>query len=621
VSCWTQSPAWARPGRSRLLLAAALLVVPLGCGRDGEEDETALPVDGAVSSDTPEATLAGLEILAQGGNAVDAAVAVSLVLGVTQPSESGLGGSAVMMVVAAGAEPVLIHPPGQGSAGAAPSGSASPPAYLRVLHHAWTRYGSGRLTWEALVQPAIRAATDGYSLGRFTHRTIVREYDRIVVDTAASQLLLSPDRSIPPESSARTNPDLAAVLASIAVGGADAFYGGELGQRVVEAISRTGAQLGGAELAATPAPRESPALRGSYRGHSIWTAPEPYGGPDVLDAMRFLELVPPAWIATPGWVRTGWFAEALAFAWTGGGAHPVEHLATLPQMPAPANSDLPVAASGAGGEGEAAGSGAPSDGRGGPGQGGRTSHFSVVDGYGNAVSVTQTLGVPFGSGLLPGLGFFYQDPEAATAAAPFVPTIVSRDGRVELVLGSPGAERGVSAVVQVLVRTLGLDEPLQDAVHAPRLHLSIASPEARGRLFLEGVHWDDTLSVRDAGYARWGEGADARALERGFLIGEWDLGAAVEGVDPWFGGVNAVGRTGTAWNAVGDPRRDGAGGVVTAGAPTVNRAPAASTAPPPESGSPGATPGPLEPRPDADSGSAPPSQPPPAPPDTLTTPR
>jgi gamma-glutamyltranspeptidase / glutathione hydrolase len=627
VSVPTQNLVSMRFGLSRLLRLLAVVLVPLGCGGGGRDEGEPPPVDGAVSSDTPEATLAGLEILSRGGNAVDAAVAVSLVLGVTQPSESGLGGSAVMMVLPAGGDALMIH---AGASGSSAAGDASVPTALRVLHHAWTRFGSGQLEWEDLVEPAIRAATDGHTLGRFTHRTIVREYDRIVEDEAASDLLLLPNRSIPPESSTRSNPELAAVLEAIALEGPASFYGGEVGSRLIDALSRRGASLGAAQLAAAPPPQESPALRGSYNGYTVWTAPPPYGGPYVLEALRFLELVPAPWIEFPGWVRTGWLAEALAFAWSGGGVHPVEYLAALPQMPTPGAGELLATAPAGRGEGEPAPgeapAGAPAGARGGtaPRGGGTTSHFSVVDGLGNAVSVTQTLGASFGTGLAEGLGFFYQAPDAPGAAAPFVPTIVSREGRVELVLGSPGADRGISAVVQVLVRALGLEEPIKDAVLAPRLHLSSASEGARGRLFLEGVKWDDSLSVRHVADGRWGDSVDARAIQRGFLVGEWEVGATIEGLDPWFGAVNSVAWTPDGWTAVGDERRDGAGGVIVGGAPSLFRGTGGSTTPPPQPGA--DAPPPPTPAPPADSAPPPADAPPrpdtatPPPPDTATAP-
>ena len=185
--------------RAHGLLAACAGVA---CGQSAEDPDLPepLPVDGAVSTDTPEATQAGLAVLARGGNAVDAAVAISFVLGVSQPSESGIGGSVLMLIVPHGRGGVVVAGGGAGDATA-----PDLPDALRVLHHAWSRYGSGNVTWPELLAPAIAAASNGFALGHFSHRTIVREYDRIVTDRAAALQLLASDRSIPAEGSVVTN--------------------------------------------------------------------------------------------------------------------------------------------------------------------------------------------------------------------------------------------------------------------------------------------------------------------------------------------------------------------------------------------------------------------------------
>ena len=198
----------ARRARIPFLWAAALLLLP-GCGRD-EPDESVPPPSGAVASATPEATAAGTRILALGGNAVDAAVAVSLALGVTEPSESGLGGSVVMLIVPAAGDAVVLHafPESVAAAG----GAFLRPSALPVLVAAWRKYGSGNVSWEEVVDPARRLAERGYVLGRFRHRMLVSEYRRLQGDSAAAALVLHPDRSIPGEGTVIKLPALAATL-------------------------------------------------------------------------------------------------------------------------------------------------------------------------------------------------------------------------------------------------------------------------------------------------------------------------------------------------------------------------------------------------------------------------
>jgi gamma-glutamyltranspeptidase / glutathione hydrolase len=575
-------------------LLVACLVFAGACGREGESTARAeqqaapLPVDGAVSADTPEATRAGLEILARGGNAVDAAVAVSLVLGVTEPSESGLGGSVVLLFLPAGGHGTLIDSP---PSTVGDSTTLTSPGALRVLHHAWSRYGSGRLTWEELVEPAIRVAEDGYALGTFSHHTMVLGYDRIVDDPAATHRLLAPDRSIPSEGTHVANPELARVLQEVAAGGPEAFYAGAVGRRLAHELAKRegGGSLTAAALAATPAAREVPAQGGGYRRRVVWSAPTPYGGPALERALGFLELIPSAWLERDASTRIAWTLEALAFSASRERLHPVQRLAELPPLPAAppesvASADsaaLPLAASDAGASAPStaapvAGTSTAETRRDGPGAG---THFSVVDGEGNAVSASQTLGVSYGSGLVEPLGFFYQSAGASRGSEGLVPAIVTRDGKVELVLGSPGGDRGVAAVVQVLSRLIDLGQPLDEALIAPRLQVAPPGEHDRGRVFLEGAVWNDSTSVPGGAQPSWSPSTEAMAHSRGFATGEQPSGPWPADRDPWFGGVNAVARSGEGWSAVGDERRNAFGGVLAQGAQSLRPADAPATEP------------------------------------------
>jgi len=568
--------AWiSRTARRNLVLSSVGL---WGCL--GERPPPALPAfEGAVSSSTPEATEAGLAILARGGNAVDAAIAISLVLGVTEPSQSGLGGDVAVLLAPAAGDPILIHAPVWARPDEAAEGMvARPPSALRLLHHTWTRFGSGRLTWQDLVEPAIHAASEGHTLGRFSHRMIVMEYDRILLNHEAMRLVLAPDRSIPSQASRVANPDLAFTLQAIADGGVEVFYGGRIGAQMARDLSVEGVTLTEASLSAPFQPVEVRALRGSYRGRTVWVAPAPYGGPFIVEALRFLDQAPPRAIQSPGWSRTAWFVEAFAYAWSGGETSPIAYLESLPPMPvAPVVDTLADVANGRGTRGaslRATGNGSSRPVTAGgsatqpPAGHDQTSHFSVVDGAGNAVSVTQTLGAAYGSGIVPeGLGFFYQDlGPREPGDAPLGPTIVVNEGRVELVLGSPGGERGLAAVVQVLVRRLGLREPLSAAVAAPRLFLTPPSEDVRGRLFIEGVAWDDAHSIYTRADQPWGAHVADHSRERGFTVGAHATGPVRSTSDPWFGAVNVVAWMDGGWSAVGDERRDGVGGVLRAGA-------------------------------------------------------
>jgi gamma-glutamyltranspeptidase/glutathione hydrolase len=137
---------------------------------------------GCVSAGTPEAARAGAEILNQGGNAVDAAVAVSLVLGVTEPSGSGIGGQSTFIVHPDGGEPFVLngtsfspqHTPSDAALADLYGHRATTiPSNLKVLDYAFKNYGSGKLSWERAVEPAVTCALEGYHLGPFRRRVLL----------------------------------------------------------------------------------------------------------------------------------------------------------------------------------------------------------------------------------------------------------------------------------------------------------------------------------------------------------------------------------------------------------------------------------------------------------------
>jgi gamma-glutamyltranspeptidase len=130
----------------------------------------------------------------------------------------------------------------------------------------------------------------------------------------------------------------------------------------------------------------------------------------------------------------------------------------------------------------------------------------------------------------------------------------------------------VAAVLQVMQGTIDRGESLEDAVLAPRLSVTGTAAQGRARVYLEGVVWDDPLAALDPTSPGWSEQDEAVLRARGFQIAEQPGGPWPTGMDPWFGGVNAVGRNGDGWTAVGDDRRDGVGGVLVKGSPSLQRA-------------------------------------------------
>jgi gamma-glutamyltranspeptidase/glutathione hydrolase len=202
-----------------------------------------------VSAATPAAALAGQEVLDAGGNAIDAAVAVSFALAVTEPFGSGLGGQTVMLVHPAGGEPFII-----GGASRAPEHlpenvtgddlagrrASTVPNTVSVLGLAWRSYGSGKVAWPQLLAPAIRCAEQGYSIGKYQERVLRRFAAELRSTPGLAALFLRPDGSIPQAGSRFRQPVLARTLRRLARHGAEDFYTGTLADEITEDMQEFG---------------------------------------------------------------------------------------------------------------------------------------------------------------------------------------------------------------------------------------------------------------------------------------------------------------------------------------------------------------------------------------------
>jgi gamma-glutamyltranspeptidase len=203
----------------------------------------------AVASAHPVSTAAGLEVLAKGGNVVDAAVATSFALGVVEPDASGIGGYGEMLVHLKGMDrPVLFEfmarVPEEGGLsnasllqdGRYPSDGpvlAMVPGTVAGMHAAWKRFGSGKVAWADLLAPAIRAARDGYEVSDGLATTLWLEQGRFTKYEGSRALFFRDGQPMVAGETVR-NPDLAWTLEQIAKAGADGFYRGEVARRLVQ---------------------------------------------------------------------------------------------------------------------------------------------------------------------------------------------------------------------------------------------------------------------------------------------------------------------------------------------------------------------------------------------------
>jgi gamma-glutamyltranspeptidase/glutathione hydrolase len=448
-----------------------------------------------------ESAETGVEILKSGGNAVDAAVATALVAGVMNLSKCGIGGYGGHMMIglpngkataidfnstapaAARADMFPMDKSGniQGNLNKHGWLSAGVPGTLAGLQLALDKYGT--FSWKRVLQPAIESARNGFPLPRsYTYWRNPSQPD-VPRDPASAKLFSRNGKPLKKGETFR-NPDLADMLQQLAEdGSADAFYRGEIAQRIARAFQKNGGIVTADDMASFRA-REVTPLNLEWHGHTIATAPLTAGGISILQTIASLRAL--HWDSLPKneTARTQAWLEALRIAWRdrlnllGDPEHvdvPIDRLLS-DQYAHRAASEIKSAIAGK----------RPipitTDGR----TAGGTVHVSAVDGDGMMVSVTLTHGEEFGAqvavdglGLILGHGMSRFDPVPGrpNSVAPgkrplhnMCPTIVFRQRRPVLALGGTGGRRIPNAVFQVLLGVVAERRSLQDAVAIPRLH-------------------------------------------------------------------------------------------------------------------------------------------------------
>jgi gamma-glutamyltranspeptidase/glutathione hydrolase len=488
-----------------LLGALALIAVPIG---EAEAASTAAveAEHGMVVSAQHYASEVGAGILAEGGNAIDAAVAVGYALAVVDPCCGNLGGGGLMTIHLKNGRDTFINFRETAPAAATaamyldaaghPINELSRAGYLAAgvpgtvmgLERAATEYG--RLARTALIAPSIALARDGFVLSRAD--ADIFDGKRFAKDAVAARIFLRPDGSHFEPGDRLVQTDLAATLEAIVQQGPDAFYGGRIPIAVEKASSENGGILTAGDFADYTV-TEGPPLTCSYRGYHIVSAPPPSsGGTTICEILNILEGydLKALGFRSPQSVRL--LVEAMRQAYRDRNTflgdptfvqNPLERLLSKEYAAAirttiDAGKPPPAAAL------------EP------PKEKAETTHYSVVDGEGNAVAVTYTINGSFGAAVIaPGTGFFLNNemddftvkPGApnlyglaqgeANAIMPgkrplssMSPTLVEKDGRVLLVLGSPGGSRIITAVLETILNIVDYGMAPQEAVGAPRLH-------------------------------------------------------------------------------------------------------------------------------------------------------
>ncbi|MEI9982000.1 MAG: gamma-glutamyltransferase [Aliidongia sp.] len=496
--------------RSTAMMVAGLLL-GVGCAAQAASPPATEGRHGMVVTSQRLASEIGVEILRRGGNAVDAAVAVGYAEAVVNPCCGNIGGGGFMVLhladgrdifvnfretaPAAASEAMYLDAAGNPVKGASLYGwkAAGVPGTVLGLDTALKEYGT--LPREAVMAPAIKLAREGFVLTRPDTDILDAQVERFRQDPVVARIFLRPDGSPLQLGDTLVQKDLAATLEAIAKTGPDAFYKGAI-PKAVEAASKAGGGLLTAADFAGYKITEGKPLSCSYRGYQFLSAPPPSsGGVTLCEILNILEGYDMRALGFHSAAAVHVMVEAMRHAYfdrntdLGDPAfvqNPLDRLLSKDYAAAIRAQILPDKA----GSSKDLVAGAPAR------EKPETTHYSIVDKAGNAASVTYTVNGIFGSVVIaPGTGFFLNDEMddftvkpgtpnlfglvqgQTNAIAPgkrplssMSPTIVTKDGRLFLVLGSPGGSRIITITLETALNVIDYGMAPQEAVDAPRIH-------------------------------------------------------------------------------------------------------------------------------------------------------
>ncbi|MGH6834368.1 MAG: gamma-glutamyltransferase [Methylocella sp.] len=577
-------PVWAKPwGEPGKLLRASVLallclVAPFAARAEPplpppiiSQGARVLPVlasHGMVVAQEGTAAKIGVEILRRGGNAVDAAVAVGFALAVTLPRAGNLGGGGFMLVYLAKEKKTVaidyreaapadtprdIFLNETGEAVAAKSRdtglAVGVPGTVAGLSFALRNYGSGKFSLAELVAPAVALARSGIDVEDDLADSLPHAQARLKRWPASARIFLRADGRPLSRGDRLVQPDLAAALEAIGRDGERAFYDGPVAEKIVASVRAAGGRMTLGDLKSYRAVERAP-LHGFYRGHEIVAMPPPSsGGVHIIELLNVLEGFPLAKQGANSAANIHIMAEAMKLAY----ADRAEYLGDPDYVSVPVKGLTSKAYAERLRAEISATRARPSEEIKAldplPYESDQTTHFSIVDKEGNAVANTYTLNFSYGLGLVAeGTGILLNnelDDFAAKPGAPnayglvggaanapgprkrplssMAPTLVFRDGELELVTGSPGGSRIITIVTEIILDIVDSGMNIAEATEAVRIHhqwLPDALQVERG-LNPDTIRLLEALGhkvvVRDA----WGS-AQSIFRENGVLMGAAD---------------------------------------------------------------------------------------------------
>ncbi len=464
----------------------------------------------------PIASKFGLEILKSGGNAVDAAVGTALIIGVVEPHASGLGGGGGMLIYLHDLDsltyinyyaraPRLVTTNFVSSEEGKTAPAVLVPGTVAGLHHALQKYGT--ISWEDLLAKVIQRAQNGFLVDDIFFKIILDSYESLLKYSQTKSIYLFDD--LPPEVGQRIiNKRIITTLEKLAKGGPDVFYRGEIADSIEATMIKYGGGLRKSDLK-TYQPVELNPVKGTYRGHTIYSAPPPQSGITIIEILNILEFKNLSQMGdfSSNITTFHFMAEAMKRAFADRLKYlsdpkffdvPKEILLSKKFARSRFNTINMKQASPVNPKKTPAGDIKPflhqSDAE--PENiDGSTTHISVVDAKGNAVSLTQTLNHFWGSGisvcgflLNNGMSAFSQTNIANNIQSTrqprstISPSMLFKNKALSLVIGSPGSARIISTIVEVICNIIDFNKNPIQANEAPRF---------RSR------KWADTLPVED----------------------------------------------------------------------------------------------------------------------------
>ena len=524
-----------RRGMFGTVVAAIMLITACGVPASAQEQRqeyfppapdtihAVVAEHGMVVAQEKLAARIGADILRRGGNAVDAAVATGFAMAVSYPRAGNIGGGGFMVIhsaerhediaidyretaPAATTRDIFLGADGKPDDTKSRHSALSigVPGTVAGLALALDKYGSGRFTLADLLKPAIALAADGIAVADDIADTLPFMRQQLGRWPSSSLMLSKADGTLLHEGDTLVQRDLAATLTAIAERGPGGFYQGPTAEKLVKAIDDAGGIMTLDDLKSYQPVIRAP-VRGSYRGYEVVSMPLPSsGGIVLLETLNILEGFPMTEMKQGSVASLHVMIEAMKRAY----ADRARYLGDPAFVDAPTKTLLSkdyAARQRAGIELDRATPWTDALSATPPHEGSNTTHFSVVDSSGNAVSNTYTLNFPYGVGLVAaGTGVLLNNELDDFTAAPgasnafglvgfeanlpgpgkrplssMSPTIVLRDGKPVLVTGSPGGSRIISTVLQVIVDVIDYHMDVAAAVAAPRLHHQWLPDEVR----------------------------------------------------------------------------------------------------------------------------------------------